>query len=178
MKVLQDIFVIRTGRHPELASIARSPATSEDIRSIFRIVGAVIPSLKTALEWRDGEAADSFFLGYEWHLLRASEISSRLTRLAGSPITLSGEDEFLDVPDNWPVEWVPFIVWNGQIVGIVDARGRDEMPVYGIDPQSGMATRWGASLEEFFESVRRQIQSIDRLSIDQLMSGRTVNDQV
>lgn len=168
MKTLDEIASLHESMYPELAEFRRSSATDEQLKEIWARVGRIIPELDELLRWRDGEDADSFLLGCAWQLLPIDKMLDRYDSIAGQEIFIESDIKELNGVDYWPDEWIPFVEWNSEVVGIVDCRSMGKA-VIGVNLSSGYAAQWATSMSDFFEGALRDLVALESLSVDRLM---------
>lgn len=168
---MDEIASLHESNYPELAEFRRSPATDEQLDEVWGRVGRTIPELADLLKWRDGEDADSFLLGCAWQILPVEIMLLRYDAIVSQEIHISSNFIELNGIDYWPEEWIPFVEWNSEVMGVIDCRESGKHKVIGVDLGSCYATQWAESVEDFFDGALRDLKESESLSIDRLMSS-------
>lgn len=70
----------------------------------------------------------------------------------------------------WPIEWVPFWDFNGDVTGVIVAEG--DNIIIGVDVANGIVSHWFDSLEEFFEEIYKSLANHSVFDFDMLMAEK------
>lgn len=169
MKIMDDIASLHEANYPGLIESRRGTVTNEQLEDIWSRVGRVIPELADLLKWRDGEDADSFLLGCAWQVFPIEILLARYDAMVGQEISIESDFKQINGIEYWPSEWIPFVEWNYEVMGVIDCRQEGMHKVIGVDLGSGYAVQWAVSVQDFFDGALRDLKTLESLSIDRLM---------
>ncbi|MEL6950566.1 MAG: SMI1/KNR4 family protein [Pseudomonadota bacterium] len=110
-----------------------------------------------------------------WSFIDADDLIETLEAVRESPFPWSGiansESEcWAPQSGRWPEEWVPFINWNGSILGVYAGDRENAGAILGVAIDGAISlARWANSLDAFFDQLILDYETKGSPGLDALL---------